>query len=162
MPIDSSARWTPHVTVAAIIERDGRFLLVEEHSADGLRLNNPAGHLEPGESLVQACARETLEETTYAFTPSALLGVYLSQTTKGVSYLRFAFCGDLGVADATRALDTGIERTLWLSADEVKSSQDRHRSPMVLQCMGDYLNGQRFGLELIHTHPSQLAGKIRP
>jgi phosphatase NudJ len=162
MQMDTKVRWTPHVTVAAIIERDGRFLLVEEHSAEGLRLNNPAGHLEPGESLVQACVREALEETTYAFTPTALLGVYLSQTPKGVSYLRFAFCGDLGAADTMRALDTGIERTLWLSADEVKGSRDMHRSPMVLQCLQDYLKGQRFALELMHTHASQLAGKIQP
>ena len=158
-----NTRWKPSVTVAAVIEQSGRFLLVEEHTPEGLRLNNPAGHLDPGESLKQACARETLEETAFQFTPRALVGVYLARfqrpqpggtEAQDISYLRFAFCGDLGTWDAQRTLDTGIVRTLWLSADEIRSSAARLRSPLVLQCMEDYLAGQRFGLELIHTHPS--------
>ena len=104
------------VTVAAVIERDGRFLLVEEHTAEGLRLNNPAGHLDPGESLVEAVARETLEETMHAFTPTALVGVYMSRFQRAgqddtpdedITYLRFAYCGELGDVVAGRALDTG-------------------------------------------------------
>lgn len=164
-------RWKPSVTVAAVIEQSGRFLLVEEHTPEGLRLNNPAGHLDPGESPVAACARETLEETAYQFTPQALVGVYLARfqraltgqqppAVEDITYLRFAFCGSLGAWDAERPLDTGIVRTLWLSAEEIRENTSRLRSPLVLQCMEDYLAGQRFGLEVIHTHPSVQA--LRP
>jgi 8-oxo-dGTP pyrophosphatase MutT (NUDIX family) len=149
-----NTRWKPNVTVAAVIEKDGRFLLVEEHAADGLRLNNPAGHLDPGESPAQACVREALEETAYQFKPTALLGIYLSRQRKGdedITYLRFAFCGTLGEHDPTRPLDTGIVRTLWMTPDEVRQSVDRHRSTMVLQCLEDYLCGKRFKLDLVYT-----------
>ena len=153
-------RWKPGVTVAAVIERAGRFLLVEEHTPEGLRLNNPAGHLDPGESPQAACARETLEETTYRFTPGALVGVYLSRFQRpgeDITYLRFAFCGELGEAIADRTLDHGIVRTLWLTADEVRGSAARHRSPLVLRCMEDYLRGQRYPLDLVFTDPSVTA-----
>ena len=158
-------RWKPSVTVAAVIERDGRFLLVEEHTPEGLRLNNPAGHLEPGESPQDGCVREVLEETAHGFTPTALVGVYLSRFVRAatantpeeaITYLRFAYCGALGSFHPERALDTGIVRTLWMTADEVRASQARHRSPLVVQCMEDYLRGQRFGLELVHTDASAL------
>ena len=147
-------RWKPSVTVAAIIERDGRFLLVEEHTPEGLRLNNPAGHLDPGESPAQGCARETLEETAHHFTPTAIVGIYVSRFQRpgeDITYVRFAFCGDLGAFDDQRTLDTGIVRSLWMSAQEVRDSADRHRSPLVLKCMEDYLAGQRFPLALVHT-----------
>ena len=153
-------RWKPSVTVAAVIERNGRFLLVEEHTPEGLRLNNPAGHLDPGESPAEGCARETLEETTHSFRPTALVGVYLSRfqrpgpqagTVQDITYLRFAFCGELGEAQAGRTLDTGIVRTLWMSPDEIRASKARHRSPLLLQCMEDYLAGQRHALDLIYT-----------
>ena len=153
-------RWKPSVTVAAVIERDGRFLLVEEHTPEGLRLNNPAGHLDPGESPAEGCARETLEETTHSFRPTALVGVYLSRfqrpapevgTVQDITYLRFAFCGELGEAQAGRTLDTGIVRTLWMSPDEIRASRAQHRSPLLLQCMEDYLAGQRHALDLIYT-----------
>ena len=149
-------RWKPNVTVAAIIEREGRFLLVEEQTADGLRLNNPAGHLDRGETPQQACAREALEETAYAFTPTALVGVYLSRTLRehtgeDITYLRLAFRGELGAHDPGRALDDGIVRTLWLTVDEVRASTARHRSPLVLRCIEDYLEGQQYPLSLIHT-----------
>lgn len=156
-------RWKPSVTVAAVIEQNGRFLLVEEHTPEGLRLNNPAGHLDPGESIVDGCAREALEETAHAFTPQALVGVYLSRfqrpqtdgtETQDITYLRFAFCGRVGELQAERPLDRGIVRTLWLTPDEVRASADRHRSPLVVQCMEDYLRGQRYPLDLINTHPS--------
>lgn len=154
--------WKPSVTVAAIIEREGRFLMVEEHTPEGLRLNNPAGHLEPGESPAQACVRETLEETTHLFRPTALLGLYLSRfqrpaadgTVVDITYLRFAFCGELGECQPGRTLDTGIVRTLWMSPHELRDSQARHRSPLLLQCLEDYLLGQRYPLELVYTHGS--------
>jgi 8-oxo-dGTP pyrophosphatase MutT (NUDIX family) len=153
-------RWKPSATVAAVIEQDGKFLLVEEHTPEGLRLNNPAGHLDPGESPAQGCARETLEETAYTFTPTALVGIYLSRFQRqqdDITYLRFAFCGTLGAFDAQRTLDAGIVRTLWLTADEVRSSAARHRSPLLLQCMEDYLGGQRYPLALITTDASVFA-----
>ncbi len=152
-------RWKPSVTVAAVIERDGRFLLVEEHTPEGLRLNNPAGHLDPGESPEEGCAREALEETAHAFEPTALVGIYLSRmqrasTGEDITYLRFAFCGRLGEFDAARPLDTGIVRTVWMTPEEVRASADRHRSPLVVRCMEDYLAGARHPLSLVHTDPS--------
>ncbi len=154
-------RWKPSVTVAAIIERGGKFLLVEEETPEGLKLNNPAGHLDPGESLADACAREALEETTHRFTPTALLGVYMSRmqresTGEDITYLRFAFCGDLGPVQAGAVLDTGIVRTLWLTPQEIRNSAARHRSPLLLRCMDDYLAGQRLALPLLYTDPSVL------
>jgi ADP-ribose pyrophosphatase YjhB (NUDIX family) len=154
-------RWKPSVTVAAIIEQDGKFLLVEEHTPEGLKLNNPAGHLEPGESLADGCAREALEETTRHFVPSALVGVYLSRmkrasTGEDVTYLRFAFCGNLGEVQPGAELDEGIVRTLWLSPEEIRASTSRHRSPLLLHCMEDYLAGQRWPLTLVHTDSSVL------
>ena len=154
-------RWKPGVTVAAVIERDGRYLLIEEHTPEGLRLNNPAGHLDPGETPEQACAREVLEETAHAFQPTAVVGIYLSRFVRGatgedVTYLRMAFCGELGAPVADRALDHGIVRTLWMTPDEVRASAARHRSPLVLQCIEDHARGQRYPLSLIHTHASVL------
>jgi len=149
-------RWKPNVTVAAIIAREGRYLLVEEHTPEGLRLNNPAGHLDPAESPAQACAREALEETTHLFEPTHLVGVYLSRfqresTGEDVTYLRLAFGGDLGEAQAGRSLDSGIVRTVWMTPDEVRASRERHRSPLVLRCIEDHLAGQRYPLNLIYT-----------
>lgn len=150
--------WKPSVTVAAIIERDGRFLLVEEETSDGVRFNQPAGHLDPNESLLEAVTRETLEEAAHDFTPSALVGMYMSRyvssrTGQEVTYLRFAFCGDLGQAH-DRPLDHGILRTVWMTYDELRACQEKHRSPLVMQCIDDYLAGKRAPLSLIYTHPS--------
>lgn len=154
-------RWKPSLTVAAVIEQDDRFLLVEEQTSDGLRLNNPAGHLEPGESPDQGCSREVLEETAHLFTPTSLVGIYLSRFQRvrpegpeDITYVRLAYAGTLGRWDAERPLDTGIVRTVWLTADEVRASSARHRSPLVLRCMEDYLRGQRFPLALVHTDAS--------
>ena len=145
--------WKPNVTVAALIERDGRFLLVEEETEDGLRFNQPAGHLDEGESLVAACAREALEETAWGFTPTALVGIYQWPRPQGdITYLRFAFCGDLGAHEAGRALDTGILRAVWKTPDEIRACADRHRSPLVSQCVSDYLAGRRYPLELIRHY----------
>ncbi len=156
-------RWKPNVTVAAVIERAGRFLLVEEDTVDGLRLNQPAGHLDPGESPAAGAARETLEETAYTFVPTALLGVYLHRSEAGrgrgapaVSYLRFAFTGTVGEQDPTRALDHGIVRALWLTAEELRARQAEHRSALVMKCVEDYLAGRRHPLELVYTHASAL------
>lgn len=157
-------RWRPSVTVAAIVWRDDpdgqrRFLLVEEHTAEGLRLNNPAGHLDPGESPQQAAVREALEETARAFAPSHLLGVYLArfqrhQTGEDITYLRLAYAGTVGEPDPERSLDEGIVRTLWLTLEEVRETAPRHRSPLVLRCIEDLQAGCRLPLEAVFTDPS--------
>ena len=145
--------WKPNVTVAALIERDGRFLLVEEETDDGLRLNQPAGHLEQGESLVDACAREALEETAWHFRPTSLVGIYQWPRQRGeVTYLRFAFAGELGLEEPGRPLDTGIVRAVWLTPAEIEASRQRHRSPLIVQCMHDWQAGRRFPLDLIHHY----------
>lgn len=169
-----TTRWKPNVTVAAVIERDGRFLLVEEHTAHGLKLNTPAGHLDPGESPAEGCAREALEETAHHFTPTALVGLYMARfqrppgtdtaqrdSEEDVTYLRFAFAGTLGAFEPGRALDEGIVRTLWMTPEELRASTDRHRSPLLLQCIEDYLAGQRHPLSLIHTDASVHATPLR-
>lgn len=163
-----SERFKPNVTVAAIIEQQGRFLLVEEHTPEGLKLNNPAGHLDEGESLLQACVRETWEETARHFTPTHLLGMYMSRfqrpipapdatqtdAVQDITYLRFAFCGTVGDAVLGQALDSPIVRTLWLTPEEIRACRAQHRSPLLLQCMEDYLKGQRLPLTSIHTDAS--------
>ena len=142
--------WKPNVTVAAVVERDGRFLLVEEHTERGLLFNQPAGHLEADESIVAAVARETLEETAWDFSPRHLVGVYRWRPSSSeVTYLRFAFSGELGTHHADRALDEGIVRAVWLSPDEIRNGRDRHRSPLVVRCMEDYLAGIRAPLDLL-------------
>lgn len=145
--------WKPNVTVAAVIERDGRFLLVEEETAEGIRFNQPAGHLDAGESLLAACAREALEETAWRFTPTALVGVYLWPRPQGdITYLRFAFCGELGEHDAGRSLDAGILRAVWMTPAEIEASRERHRSPLILECVADYRAGRRYPLDLLHHY----------
>jgi 8-oxo-dGTP pyrophosphatase MutT (NUDIX family) len=159
-----NTRWTPSSTVAAIIEHDGRYLMIEEHTPEGLRLNSPAGHLDPGESPLQGVVRETLEETTCDFTPSALLGVYLSRfqrasTGEDITYLRFAFCGTVGEPKPELTLDTGIVRTLWMTPDELRACPERHRSPLVMRCVDDHVAGRRFPLETIITDNSVFAAQ---
>ncbi len=163
----SDTRWKPSVTVAAIVEQwrngEARYLLVEEHTPEGLRLNNPAGHLDPGESPEQAVARECLEETACIFTPEALLGIYLSRfvrpgfegkAAEDVTYLRLAYAGSVSEPDAGRALDDGIVRRLWLSFDELRASAPRHRSPLVLRCIEDLRAGRRHPLNVVSADPS--------
>jgi 8-oxo-dGTP pyrophosphatase MutT (NUDIX family) len=148
-----TTRWKPNVTVAAVIERDGRFLLVEEETADGLRFNQPAGHLEAGESLLMATSRETLEETAHPFVPEYLVGVYQWPRPQGdITYLRFTFGGRVGEAETGRKLDAGIVRAVWLTLDELKATRERHRNPLVLQCVEDWLAGRRYGLELLRYY----------
>ena len=140
--------WKPSVTVAAVVEQGGRFLLVEEE-ADGRRVyNQPAGHWEPGETLIEACAREALEETAHRFIPQQITGIYRwAHAPSGTTFLRFAFCGSVGEVEPGRALD----RAVWLSPEEISELLPRHRSPLVSRCVDDYLAGRRYPLELL-TH----------
>jgi 8-oxo-dGTP pyrophosphatase MutT (NUDIX family) len=164
MNLNDTHVWTPRATVAAVIERDGAFLMVEEDSEDGVRLNQPAGHLEPGESLAAAAIRETLEETAHVLQPVGLLGTYLWRTggdnaRNGTTYLRFAFVGTVGDPDPGRKLDVGIRRALWMTADALRACPARHRSPLVMQCVDHYLAGRASGkgwipLTALHTHSS--------
>ena len=143
--------WKPNLTVAALIERDGRFLMVEEHTPEGLRLNQPAGHLEPGESLLEASVREVLEEAAHRFVPEYLVGVYQWTRAQGdITYLRFAFGAEPIDEIPGAKLDEGIVRALWMSIEELRASAERHRSPLVLQCAEDWLAGQRHPLSLVH------------
>ena len=154
------AVWKPNVTVAAVVERVGQFLLIEEETPEGIRLNQPAGHLDPGETPLQGAIRETLEETARSFTASALLGVYMARSgaagREAVTYLRFAFIGTVGEEEPGRPLDRGILRTLWLTADEIRARLPEHRSPLVMKCIDDYLAGKQYPLSLVYTHPSVL------
>jgi 8-oxo-dGTP pyrophosphatase MutT (NUDIX family) len=161
-----AARWSPSTTVAAVIEHGGRYLLVEEHTPEGLKLNNPAGHLDPGESPQQGVVREALEETARVFVPQALVGIYLSRfirpaTGGDVTYLRFAYCGTVGDEQPGRALDTGIVRTLWMTPAELRASTGRHRSPLLLRCVEDHLAGRRYPLDLVTTDASVVAPDIK-
>ena len=144
--------WKPNVTVAAVLEREGQFLLVEEETDEGIRFNQPAGHLECRESLTDAVIRETLEETGYRFVPQYLIGVYNWRSeARDVTYLRFSFAGQITGHDAQRPLDEGIIAAHWLTIDEIRALEDRHRSPLVLRCIEDWQAGKRFPLDLI-TH----------
>ncbi len=142
--------WKPNVTVAAVVQRDGKFLLVEEETDTGLAFNQPAGHLEEGESLIDAVVREALEETAYHFKPTCLIGVYnWKHPSKDVTYLRFAFGGELRGFEAERKLDDGIVAARWLTLDEVKATQERHRSPLILRCIEDMVAGKSYPLDLL-------------
>ena len=142
--------WKPHVTVATVLERDGLFLLDEENTEDGIRYNQPAGHLEFGEALSDAAIRETLEETGYTCVPDALVGIYQwRKPEKDLSYLRFAFSGRVLAHDARRQLDEDIIAAHWLTPDEIRARQAQLRSPMVMRCIDDYLAGHRFPLDLL-------------
>ncbi len=145
--------------MAAVIEKDGRYLMIEEMTRDGLRINNPAGGLERGESPVEGAKREALEETACHFTPEALLGVYLARNPDsargpGVTYVRFAFCGTASDPVPGRALDSPVVRTLWMTADEIVAAKDRLRGPLVLQCIEDHRAGRRLPLDVVYTHAS--------
>jgi 8-oxo-dGTP pyrophosphatase MutT (NUDIX family) len=143
-------QWLPHVVVAAIVERDGRYLFVEEHTPEGLRLNQPAGHWERGETLVDAVRREALEETAHHVEPRALLGCYTTYYPgKDITYLRFAYVCDVAGFDVDRTLDAGIVRALWLSPEELAASAVPHRSPLVMRCVHDHLAGRHFPLDFV-------------
>lgn len=145
--------WKPHVTVAAVIEQAGKFLLVEENTSDGVLFNQPAGHLDAGESIIAAVIRETLEETAYHFVPESLIGIYQwHQPVHDRTYLRFAFAGRVTGHEPERALDTGIIRTVWQRPEEIHASKQRHRSPLVSDCVDDYLGGVRYPLTLLRHY----------
>lgn len=146
--------WKPDVTVAAVIESEGRFLLIEERIGRRLVFNQPAGHLEANESLEKAVIRETLEETAWHFAPEAVTGIYLwQQPDKSRSFLRIAFCGRVTQHDSQRRLDRGIRRAVWLTRTQVLERGNRLRSPMVLRCIDDYLHGSRHSLDLLKHFP---------
>lgn len=145
-------RWTPHATVATIVEQNGRFLCIEEHSSSlgKLVINQPAGHVEPGESFVAAAIRETQEETGWTVQPTALLGMYVyTAPSNNVTYHRYCFIANAISYDPDQPLDAGIEHALWLSIDELQARSEQLRSPMVLKCIKDYLAGRRFPLDFI-------------
>ncbi len=145
--------WKPNVTVAAVIARDGRYLLVEEETESGLRFNQPAGHLDEGESLLAACAREAFEETAWHFVPTGLVGIYQWMRPQGdITYLRFAFSGNLGDHDPEARLDDGIVRAVWMTPGEIAASRERHRSPLIWQCVQDHMAGRCFPLDLIRHY----------
>lgn len=143
--------WKPNVTVAAVIERQGEFLFVEEKSSgSALLFNQPAGHLERGESLIAAVIRETLEETAYHFSPTALTGIYQwRHPQKDISYLRFTFTGEITGHEPKRRLDHGIVRAAWMTPEQIRGYAERHRTPLVAQCLDDYLAGRRYPLDLL-------------
>lgn len=143
-------QFKPNTTVAAIVEQNGKFLLVEEETDRGNRYNQPAGHLEDNETLLQAVIRETMEEAAYEFTPEALLGVYQwKHAHNGTTYLRFAFIGKVGRHYPMQDLDDGIVQAVWMSIDEIRDKKNLMRSPQVLTCVEDYLAGKRFSLGVI-------------
>ncbi len=146
--------WKPSVTVAAVIERDGRFLFVQERSEGRLVLNQPAGHLDPGESLVEACRREVLEETAHRFDPVGLVGVYRwHYAPKDVTFLRFCFHGTVRQKEDS-PLDKEIVGLHWLTVDELKGRKAEHRSPLVQKCVDDFLAGSDFPLEVFSAEYS--------
>ncbi len=142
--------WKPNVVVAAVVEHDGKFLFVEETADGSLVLNQPAGHLDEGESLLNAVIRETLEETAWHVEPQALLGVYRwVHPNKGLTYMRFAFTARALRHEPERRLDDGILRAVWLTPAEIRAQRARHRSPLIERCLDDFLSGQRYSLELL-------------
>jgi NADH pyrophosphatase NudC (nudix superfamily) len=145
------AEWKPHITVAAVVEQNDRFLVVEENVEGRIVFNQPAGHVEQGENLIEAVVRETLEESGRRFTPEALVGVYSwTNPDTEVTYLRFAFTGSVSERDPLRQLDTGIIDAVWLSRDELLAQRGKLRSPLVMRVIDDYLAGRRFRLDLLH------------
>lgn len=142
--------WSPHVVVACIVERDDRFLIVEEEVNGALMLNQPAGHWEQNESLIDGARRETLEETRWEVEPTDLLGLYhFDPPGLGYGFLRVAFVARALQERPELALDAGILRAVWMTRDEIVASRERHRSPMVVRCVDDYLSGRRYPLDLI-------------
>ena len=142
--------WAPHVTVATIVERDNRFLLVYEVANGQQVYNQPAGHLEPNETLSEAALRETLEETGWTVELTGLVGINLYEApSNGVTYFRTTFIAEAVSQDLDRPLDTGIIEAVWLSYEEIVARKDQLRSPMTLQIIDDYLAGKRFPLSVI-------------
>ncbi len=142
--------WTPHVTVAAVVEQEGRYLLVEERCDGRVVFNQPAGHLDPDESLTDAVIREVREETGRVFTPEALTGIYLWTHPAGETFLRVAFCGRVGERLPGSTLDTEIIDARWFTPAEIEAMHGQHRSPLVARCIADHRAGARQPLEMLH------------
>ncbi len=143
--------WKPHVTVAAVIEQNQRFLLVEEQTSRGLAFNQPAGHLEKGEDLLDAVKREVKEETAWRFEPDYLISTQLwRRSSTEPTFLRFCFAGHVHSHDANQALDEGILAAHWLSRDEIAHKKNL-RSPLVLESIDEYLNGERYPLSMLKS-----------
>ena len=148
--VSTDRDWVPRITVAAVAEREGRYLLIEEESTGGPVFNQPAGHLDPGESLQDAVAREALEESGHSFVATALIGIYHYRDPRtDITYVRFGFSGDITGHDPARALDVGILRAVWVTRDEARASAARHRSPLVMRCIDDHASGKRYPLEIL-------------
>lgn len=141
--------FTPHITVASIIEQSGRFLFVREHTSRGIAINQPAGHLETNETLEQAAVRETLEETGWHIEPEAISGLYLYQAPNGVTYQRLCFVAKALQLQPDARLDAEIIEPLWLTLDELQDRKQEWRSPLVMQCLQDYLAGSRYPLTML-------------
>ncbi|KAF0811871.1 Phosphatase NudJ [Andreprevotia sp. IGB-42] len=152
--------WKPNATVAAVIARGDTFLLVEERILGERKLNQPAGHIDAGESIIEACVRETLEETAYHAVPTALVGIYQWSPPERpeLTYLRFAFAAELTGFDDTAMLDDGIEAAVWLTRDQIVARSAEHRSPLLLACIDDYLAGKRYPLALLRDFDVPLRG----
>ena len=153
-------RWKPNVTVAAIIKRNQKFLLVEENTDNHIVFNQPAGHLEKDETLIEAVKREVLEETAWEFIPQSIVGIYMYPNQhSNITYLRLCFSGVCEKYHPEQALDDGVIRTVWFSQEEIKQNMDRMRSPMVPLCIDDYLSGKSYPLELLnHFIPNEEIG----
>ncbi|MBA53070.1 MAG: NUDIX hydrolase [Pseudomonadales bacterium] len=146
--------WTPHATVATIVEQDGRYLLVEEIVDGETVLNQPAGHIEENESILEAALRETLEETGWHVELTGLVGIYNYSAPNGITYYRFSFAAKAIEQDADALLDTGIIGPVWLNLEELEARRAQWRSPMVKRCIEDFAAGKRYPLDLIYEHGS--------
>lgn len=144
--------WHPHATVAVVVEKDGRFLLVEEESSGRVVFNQPAGHIDEGETFIEAACREAFEETAWHVAPKYLIGFYVYKGSNNTTYHRACYAAEAVSHEPETSLDDGIIRALWLSRDEIAELGDKLRSPMVLKCIDDYLAGNNYPLELIYEY----------
>ncbi|UYZ84099.1 NUDIX hydrolase [Entomomonas sp. E2T0] len=142
-------RFLPHVTVATIVEDQGRFLMVEEIKNNRKVLNQPAGHLERNETLLAAALRETLEETAWDVELTGVIGIYLFTGDNGISYQRICFAANPIKHHPDKPLDDGIINAVWLTRDELITKRDHWRNPMILNCIDDYLAGHIYPLSVI-------------